>query len=180
MKNRFRSVLWSSFWKTQGAIATLIGGGILGYIYWNSSPAATIPLAVALPVFVICISLIVLFAHAAYSTFQNAKGGLPKVLMGRSPGRLKNAKALCILESSELFSHNSVVSFYFVDGGYERFLGVGYVVNIQDNGYIQVELVSPSEGNEDVIDRLSRDEKAVLDKVLVKPNVPWDFLQIGD
>jgi len=177
-RRSFLGILWSSFTSIHGVLINIIGVA-LGYIAWVASPTNSISIAIALPVLILSISLILTFGNAAFLTFQNSKNYLPKVLMGRKSPVNKDSRLLCLLEPSELFSYDSYVSFYYAEDKFERFLGHGYVVNIQDDGHIQVELVGTADGNEEVIERLAQNDKTVLEKIRIKPTVTRFLLERG-
>jgi hypothetical protein len=82
-----------------------------------------------------------------------------------------------LLDKSELFGHDAVVSVYHVDGSdFEQLIGVGYVRNIQENGKIQV-LVEEVIANGDLLNRLAHNDAEVLGRIRVKPSAPHREMQ---
>jgi hypothetical protein len=87
---------------------------------------------------------------------------------------------LCLLEASELFSHDTVASFYYLEeGGFETLIGIGIVINVQDDRRIQVQMTRAAEGSEQIVARLAANDNSALGKVRIKPTVPRSFLEEG-
>jgi hypothetical protein len=77
------------------------------------------------------------------------------------------------LEPSELFSHGNAVSFYLKDeDGFEVLLGVGSVMNIQDDERILVVMEKATDGHEEAIHALMNNDKRLLERLRVKPSIP--------
>lgn len=151
-------------------------------LLWLFAPETAVRLQWVIPGALVCIIIILTVGNAAYQSFTRAKPLLPGVIYAREPyAGLEDAKALCLLEPSVLFSHNTFVSFYFVgDDEFERFMGIGRVVNIQEDGKIQAALLHVSTGLEAEVQELSQNHAAVLGKIRVKPNIPWGPLELKE
>jgi len=151
---------------------------VLPFVLWQWEPNLAVSVRWVLPIGVLLFMVIVTMADAAYQNFIQTKRLLPRVIYGLEPYTgLEDAKALCLLEPSVLFSHNTLVSFYFVDDDeFERFMGIGRVVNIQEDGKIQTALLNVFTGLEAEVQELSQNNAAVLGKIRVKPNIPWRAL----
>ena len=171
--------MWESFNKIQGVILVIIAIS-LAFIFWYFAPQKSISLSLALPIFIVLIFLIMTLINAAYISFQLSKPGIPKVILGKKPSStIGKAKAICMLESSELFSYDSLVSFYYIENGnFEQLIGSGNVTNIQDDGKIQVVLEHVIEGQEDIVEKLTNNDKSLLSKTIVKPNLPRIFFDL--
>lgn len=180
MEKTFWGTIWSIYWSEQGRIITVLGAILLPIVLWGLAPNTVVPLTWALPIGIVCIIIIVTLANAAYQIFTETKRLLPRVIYARkSYPPLEDAKALCLLEPSVLFSHNTLVSFYFVgDDEFELFMGIGLVVNIQEDGKIQVALLHVATGLQAEVQQLSQNDAAVLGKIRVKPNIPWGPLEL--
>lgn len=176
MKKSYGSFLFASFMKTNGILANVLGI-ILAVFTWLIAPDKSISLAYLLPVFILILTLITTLFHASFSAYSDLIGKPPKVIMGRKSIAGKDtARALIILEPSEAFSYETMVALYFLeDEKFERLIGVGVVINIQSDKRIQVEITNAVNGSDEIIERISSNDKSVLDKVLVKSNVPKIF-----
>lgn len=101
---------------------------------------------------------------------------LPRVLFSR--GLSQTEEVLCVLEPSELFSYDTLVSFYYKkDQVFEQLIGCGIVINIQEDKKVQVILQWPLEGYQDIVEGLSNNDASILAKMIVKPHVPKHFLE---
>lgn len=175
MARSFRGVLWSNFMRVQGLPLAII----LSILLWLMSPKEMVPFLWILPLLVFCIIATPTFLLAAYESFGMSKHILPRVLLAKEAPRYlgREARPLCLLESSELFSHDSLVSFYCVrEEGYEELIGIGSVLNIQEDGKVQVIMSKIIDGHEDEVTRLMANESTALKSTRVKPNVPKTFL----
>lgn len=179
MKKSFWSLIWSSFLKTQGALIGVIAIA-LTVLLWLSSPNKSISLGLALPIGLFCIILILTLGNAAYESFKMSKRILPRILLGKEPPtQIQGAKVLCLLEPSELFSYDMLVSFYYVnDEDFEQLIGIGTVVNIQEEGKIQVAMIYSFDVYEEILNKLVQNDVGILKKTRVKPNVPKTYLDM--
>ncbi len=166
-------IMWSSFRKIQGPVGT-VGTVVLGVLLWRFSRDGSIRLAVALPVGVLFMILLLTLCDAVYQMYKMSQRVLPRVLFGRkAAGQMEGEKVLCLLEPSELFSHGALVSFYHVGHeNFEELIGIGTVVNVQEDRKIQVAMTWCVDGHEGTAERLARNDKEVLEKIMVKPSVP--------
>jgi hypothetical protein len=105
-----------------------------------------------------------------------ARSGLPRVVEGRESFAGIEAKLVCFLESSDLFSHDIVVTFYMVnEQNLEEPIGVGVIINIQENGVIQAAMTRHLPGHADFLDRLKQNEGEAVRNTTVKPNMPRGY-----
>jgi len=177
MTKSFWHLVLSSFLKV-GVVVCMVGAFALAIILWYIKPDVTVPIGIILPILIVCLLFILTFANVAYKTFSRFKHPLPKVIAGRKPPTyLSDTKALCLLEPSEFFSHNMLVSFYFIDeDNFERLIGIGEVINIQEDSKIQVLLRFPTPGHEEKIASLIKNDRTILHKLLVKPSIPRNYM----
>lgn len=178
MTKSFWSLVWSSFLRTQGALIGVVAF-VSSLLLWRLSPNKNISLGLALPIGLFCVVLILTLGHAAYQSFKMSKRILPRVLFGKkSSTKDQKTQVLCLLEPSELFSYDAVVSFYYIDEGFEQLIGIGTVINIQEDGKIQVIIAYSRDVYEETINKLAGNNAGVLNKIIVKPNVPKSILDI--
>lgn len=173
MEKTFWGLLWSSFKETQGCFSMILAV-VLPFVLLRVTPTSTVSLTLALPIAIVFVVVIAALANAAYESFQMSRRILPRIVYATKPhSQIVRATALCLLEPSELFSHDTVVSFYYIGHeGFEQLIGIGAVVNIQEDGRILVELDYPSEGHEETVNKLAQNDSEVLNKTRVKPSVP--------
>ena len=105
---------------------------------------------------------------------------LPRIVLGKKPSvQIQGAKVLCLLESSELFSYDALVSFYYIDDeNFEQLIGIGAVVNIQEDRKIQVAMFYSLEGHQEKAEKIAQNDAGILKKTRVKPNVPKTYLDM--
>lgn len=179
MLKNFWHLIWLSFLKVQGVVS-VIGAIILAFILWYIKPNGLISIGIILPIMIICLIIVITLVNAAYISFKASRHPLPKVIVSRKPPtNFQDARALCLLEPSELFSYNMFVSFYFIDSdNFERLIGIGEVVNIQKDSKIQVILGYAVEGYDSIITSLTRNDSSIVKKIFVRPNAPINYLNI--
>lgn len=179
MNNSFWSIIYASFREIKGWSLAFIGI-ILSLLFWHFSPNKSISLGWFVPIGVICLIIIITLSDAIYKNFKINRYILPKVLVGREPStKTQGEKVLCLLEPSELFSHDTLVSFYYIgDENFEQLIGIGTVINIQEDGKIQAVMIYSINEYEEKIKKLAKNDASILRKIRVKPNIPRRYLAI--
>jgi len=178
MPRSFLSLIWSNFLRVQVVIIGSVSI-VLAFLLWHSSPSKNIPLGLVLPIGVLCVILILILGFAAHEAFKMSKRVLPRVLLGRkSPPANQKASILCLLEPSELFSYDALVSFYYIHEGFEELIGIGRVLNIQEDGRIQVIMTHSRDAHEETVKKLGENNVDVLKKTIVKPSAPQSILDV--
>lgn len=175
MNQSFWGFVWSNFLKIQGVLLGVIGI-IIGILLWLFSPKTTIPLWLFLLIAILALVLVITFASTAYELFKKSKDflSLPKILVA-SKNSVTN-QTIFLLEPSELFSIDAVVSFYYFDNSFEFLIAMGRVVNIQRDSKIQIEIIRVRPGYEAVVKQLENNDLTILSKTRIKPNIPRAFL----
>lgn len=178
--NSFTKYFYNSFKETKGYVLALLGI-VISIIFWILKPSDTIDLKIFIPIVIILLLLLIILFNLSYSLFQKSQNLNPKVVQGRQPPKFqKDSKALLLLEKSELFSQDAVVALFYNDEGYERLIGAGFVLSIQNNGIIQVVISKALDDNDDSIwNKLISNDSVAINKILVKPNVPKILFRRG-
>ncbi|OTX80808.1 hypothetical protein BK726_27435 [Bacillus thuringiensis serovar londrina] len=104
---------------------------------------------------------------------------LPRVIYGK----FSSQGVICLLSPSSLFSHDTIVSFYTYQDGFEELIAIGRVVVIQDDKKIQIVIQKAITENTQLINDIGGNKKSILENILVKPNVPQSYIQyltLGD
>jgi hypothetical protein len=143
------------------AVASLSGGVTTVTLapFWLGTIGAVI-------LFLVCT-----FAASARIAFRMNQSASPRVRVARQM-RGANTHVICLLDTSPMFAMGMAVSFFDTDqNGFEVQIGIGEVVSIQENGFIQVALVLPTSGYEDVVNKIANNEKGTLETIRVKPFV---------
>lgn len=178
MKNSFWGIVWSNFLKIQGLLIGVIGVA-LAILLWLFPPKTNIPLGLALLIVIIALTAILTFASTAYELFLTSKQflSLPRVILSKQiRGKNQRIDFIFLLEPSELFSNDALVSFYYLDDTFEQLIAIGKVRNIQQDSKVQVEVIYSLEGCEEILKRLENNDSITLKKTRVKPNIPKDYI----
>ncbi len=174
MSKTFSGLLWDSFIKVLGPFSVIVMFAVM-LACWIWASDRKVP--VAGPAFVVLLLLIcsATFAAAARLAFREARRGPPRVkYAGPAPPGIPAARLLLLLDPCELFAQGSLASVYIVEDGFERRVGFGVVVNVQDDGRIQVALVDAYDAYEEVIEDLRAGKATAMEKTIVKPTVSAD------
>ena len=161
---------WKKFWwstrRSYGALVVILSMP-LALLLWYFPPTTRVPLGMVIVTGTLGIAILLTLAHMAYSAIQELSGRLPRVIHSRKgPGAFEDYLVVCLLEQSELFSHGVAVSFYFKDSGeFEVLIGIGLVLNVQDDRRIQVGLRQVAKGT----------RGSSLRKPAQVPHCVWDF-----
>ncbi|MCK9376481.1 MAG: hypothetical protein M0P73_10040 [Syntrophobacterales bacterium] len=170
MKDTFVNLLYESLLKIKIFPSFLITV-TLSIILWTFKPDVKLSIVIILPIILILLLLIATLFIAAYDSHHRGKHILPRVILGRE----SSSRILCVLEPSPLFSHDTLVSFYFNEG-FEQLIGFGRVINVQQDGKIQVILIKSFEEYVDIITKMSKNDSTILTKIIVKPTVPKAYI----
>lgn len=110
---------------------------LVQFLWWRFSPSEVVPMwVVMILVFVIYIVWVIAYHFGLSGRVNNVQYNLPTI----REIVVKNGRIYFIVEPSEIFSANSLVSFYKVDdeNGFEQFCGSGEVETVNGKGYFQV------------------------------------------
>lgn len=143
----------------------------LSFLLWANSPSKEIPLLIFLVVTIALILIIISLASALLVAlkYQNPIPRIENVVNRRN-------EVICLLKSTKMFSHGIIVSFYYTDEhNFEQLICMGTVINIQENGMIQVKIEEEVDGHEDILTKLKNNDKQLIKKVAVKPTVPYQY-----
>lgn len=172
MKNRISLYIWESFKKVWGVPAIFLGI-ILSYLSWTQSPDSTIKLSLFVLILSALLIIIVTLLNLSINLYNKSiENKLPTIKLTRQPFNTDNTQLLLLLEPSELFSFDSVVSIYKLDNEFEQLFGIGKVINIQENGMIQVGLIEVIESGSETLKKLANNDKELLEKMIIKPTIP--------
>ena len=149
MDKKFSVIIYSNFKKNQGNLIGAISL-IASIILWVFKPETVISLGLVLFLLILSIFLIIIFADSGHEIFVKYKNlkteydilknktDLPKLIRVIQRGE----KQIVLARPSKIFSHDMIVSFYFIDtSGIEELIGFGSIINIQESGIIQIEII---------------------------------------
>lgn len=180
MKNYFFD-LYQSFTRIHGIPVALLGI-VLGLVTFNYSSTDSVSLKVIVPLGIVLFLMLMTFIDNSIQNFKKVSNILPKVKRAITPTALHSgAKAILLLEPSDIFAHETLVAVYFLENDFERLIGVGFIITIQENGLIQV-LVNKAidEQDKNIWDNIYNNDITVLSKLQVKPSIPKILDTLGD
>lgn len=165
------SELFGSLRRILVPILTAVGAGI-ALLAFSGRGTIQIPAVWLVLIGVMCaIGISVLF-DLARRLCRCSNGALPSVRVARRPeGLYATAKAQLFLAPSPLFPYDAIVSVYHVDDDCEVLIGVGSVVNVQENGLVQV-IVARTFAAEQLWEQIVASNASVLRQLRIKPNLP--------
>lgn len=108
---------------------------------------------------------------------QHLNSKTVKVKYVKSPPKLYlNAHALFLVNPTPLLSYDAIVSVYYLEDDIERLVGVGKVINVQENKMIQI-IITHDYDFEDSLNKLMKNSKDDLNKLILKTSIPNSILQ---
>lgn len=177
MNKSFWGFIWERFCKLHGVLIGIIAI-VSGIFFWNFAPDKHITLGIVIPFGIIYTILLIVFIDASYKSFKINKNILPEVIYVK-PYFMKNKEIhLFLLTTSDLFSNEMLVSFYYYNDGYEQLIGIGRVFNIQDDNKIQVLLEYTFEGHKEKLEEIFKNNKIFLNKIKIKPSISYSMLEL--
>ncbi|MEG3436196.1 hypothetical protein V0288_03615 [Pannus brasiliensis CCIBt3594] len=173
MKNNFWGLIWSSFSVIQTLWLGLLGfvASILAWAYAGQTPIPLVVVFVIITVAVLAIATLIRALRTAFEEYQKVKQSvIPNILRVQKDG---NNNIVCLLESSNSFSIELLISFYYTDeDGFERLIGEGFVEYINPNdGRIQAVIDKPQITYQAILDRLASNDVKVIQETRVRPGV---------
>jgi len=133
--------------------------------------------SVPLYLLIIIVTLSVLIIATLVRALQKALEEYAKMKQSMIPKILRvqkdaNNNIECLLEASNLFAAQLMISFYYTDeDGFEVLIGEGFVKNVQSDQKIQTVLDQPEAGYQNVLDRLANNEDKIIQRIKVKPSI---------
>lgn len=173
----FTHHLYDSFLRING---WLIGGLALALsiAVFFFGPEAKVAIGWLVATIAASVFLLALFADAAFAGWRASRRGLPEVRKAlEPPANYSGVARILIVDPSDLFGVDAIVSVYAKEDEYERLIGIGRVLTIQTNGYLQIGISTLTEPDGDTARKLIANDAGFLKKLLVKPSAPSYLLQ---
>lgn len=179
MKKNFGDLIWSSFFEIQGVLIGFLGIGIT-IVLSRFSFKTQIPLDLVIGIALFMLLVVVTLIKASYQSFKTAqelsqlqKLVIPKILyVSKEPSSQAPFQLRCLIGNSPLFSNDTCISFYYTDDeGFERLIGMGVVLTVQDNGKVQALLDIPILGYQAILEKLGNNDLKIISRTVVKSNI---------
>lgn len=169
--------IWKALLKTWGAFIAIVSLIASLLVYFIVPDTDTIKVNIFLVVVFVFFWIIVILLRALYDANSEARINLPKIRKILEPPKsYTNASALLLVDPSNLLYNDSSVTLFMLEDDYEQLVGVGIVINIQDDKKVQVALFKSEESNE-LVSQLKENRKHDLERLILKPSVPKAFLE---
>lgn len=170
-------IVWESFLRVALPVLAVCGFA-LGYLkFAEVSGDLKIPIYVGVGIVSLGILGICTLGEAVYRAEKASRPTLPAILTVRAPQGNRGGEILCLLGPSPLFSVGMAVSFSWLDDhGFEVLVGLGQVINVQEDGKVQAALVNPVPVYQDTLNGMANNDKRVLEKIRVRPYVSYQAL----
>lgn len=163
--------LWAAFHRTYGYVSTIVGLALSFIpIFFDSIPFA---LKLILPIAIIFLVIFATFVEGFRYLYHEKSHLLPAVIRGLpASGLYAKASAILLLSSSPFFAYDTYVSIYIHDDEYEKMIGWGKVINIQENQKLQVAVYASSDDGPDLWNGITGNNSTVIKRLIVKPSIP--------
>jgi hypothetical protein len=172
MKNNFWGLIWSSFSVIQTFWLGLLGfvASLLAWAFAGQTPIPLVVLFVIITIAILVIATLIRALQTALEEYQRVKQNIiPTILRVQKDA---NNNIQCLLEASNLFAAQLMISFYYTDeDGFEVLIGEGFVKNVQSDQKIQTVLDQPEAGYQNVLDRLANNDLKIIQRIKVKPSI---------
>ncbi|MDQ3908386.1 MAG: hypothetical protein M3268_08565 [Acidobacteriota bacterium] len=170
--NSFSEHLYRSFIAVYGPFLSFAGLALAVIVFYVVPGTNTVLLRNVIVGSLVCLYVTLILLHAAWSAFQSEQQILPGVIFAKpAPGEFQPAIALLVLEPSVLFSYDSVVTVYYTQDDIELIVGLGRIINIQDNKKIQVLVERVGIEYEQLWRAITQNDISKLRSLRVKPTV---------
>jgi hypothetical protein len=178
---------WASFKATYGPVLTVLAFalGLGGFFY---APGATA--TIGWNWLIAAAALLMVLVFTAWDMLASARRSawvrLPRIVDAVDSDEQLDHRAvplLLLLESSSLFGPGVLVSVFRNEHRsekrvLERLIGLGYVLNVQADGLIQVEILAETPYQAEIWRRIKAREVSALREIVVKPSFPREGLAL--
>jgi hypothetical protein len=173
MKNNFWGLIWSSLREVNNSILTILSYGLSIFLTIVAGKSS-VPLYIVIIIVTVALLALATFFRALETTLEEYRklkqSVIPKILRVQKDG---NNNLVCLLESSNSFSIELLISFYYTDeDGFERLIGEGFVEYINPNdGRIQAVIDKPQTAYQAMLDRLASNDLKIIQETRVRLGV---------
>ncbi|MGD0696312.1 MAG: hypothetical protein ABSB82_15780 [Terriglobia bacterium] len=177
----YLSEIYESFSKVQGWLLAVLGI-VISIVAFVFVPSTAVTLKVIVPIGAVILIVIAILIDLSIRLYRRAKKPLPRVRFGLAPpSSYPESVAILLLDSSDLFGQDSIVSIYRLEEQFERFAGLGFVSTIQENGLVQVIVTEAyATDDEDFWKGVRGNNGTMLSTLSVKPFITRTMMARGD
>ncbi|MCB2356919.1 hypothetical protein [Clostridium estertheticum] len=162
-------IQFRAFFKSSVNFVTVFIALIFSTVLWLFQPTGNIPTWIFMITLFSCFALLWLFIIAIIVLHDRIPNyNLTSIIRCTEKG--------CLCSKNSYLSHESIISFYLLEDGYENLIGYGIISNIQSDGYIQIDpyalpntVLSEDEGS--FIEVLNKNRKKIIIKSIVTKKI---------
>ena len=174
-KESYFYLLWKSLW-TSFTIVALVLSLIIPFVFEVLEPEEKISLFWLITIIMILLLLLIIFVRFSIIMYENRKQQCVVLHVIEPYGNFKsNDKVLALATYVDYFTENGVVSIFHLENGFERQIALGQIINIQEDKKVQILIFNI--GSAFPRDELLKNNKELLERLLVKPIVKLDYLE---
>jgi len=167
-------LLWSSFLEVLPSWIGVVVAITLSFVAWKIPPNTPTPiywLVLILIVAILVIAICLKAANTAFGEYQKLRRrNIPNILITRK--EQSTDSILCLLEYSEIFAPDIMVSAYYTNqDDIEVLIATGFVENVQDNGKIMIKLNNLEPGQKEILKKFADNDKSIINRTIIKPGV---------
>lgn len=172
----FGALIRAAFDSVQGWLLGGIGL-VLAVLALAFAGGAKVPLWIAVAIAVAFAIVAVVFYQAARIAWSMARKSLPSVLQVlKPPPSYVGVLYLLIAEASDQFTTGMAVTIYLREDEYERLVGVGRVITVQENHSLQIGLDATGDLEPHVAEGFEKGEASFIRRLIVRPSIPTFIL----
>jgi hypothetical protein len=167
-------LIWDAFLFVQGPLLALVAIA-LGILTPLLKPDAVVSIGWFIAVAAVALIACIVLFQAARSAFGRAQRPYPAIRRSMEPQAGYTCVRLLILDPSDLYFSESMVSILRKEDDLEVLIALGAVFNVQENGIVQVGVLKYITEDEELIARIDANDAQSLRNLIVKPSVPYQW-----
>ena len=174
MKKSVWGLLWSSLIAVLPSWVGVVVAIALSFVAWKIPPNTPISVYWLVLILIVAILVMAICLKAANTVFEEyqklRRRNIPNILFVQKEN---NSDAIiCLLEYSEIFAHDMIVSAYYTNqDDMEVLIATGFVENVQDNGKIMIKLNNLELGQKEILKKFADNDKSIINRTIIKPGI---------
>ncbi|MDO8908258.1 MAG: hypothetical protein Q7W55_07135 [Pseudohongiella sp.] len=176
-RNSFGNIVWVSLFKSWGPVLGLIGvTSIIASYFWTPS-TDMVSLRWLLILIFVFLYLLTVTTRLSWLAYNESEVVPLKVKFAKEPpSAFTGAHALLLLEPTPNLAHEALVSIYYLENEIEKLAGLGKVINVQNDGKVQVLVIADYEFGEK-LEPIKQNSVDELKKLILKTSIPSFILE---
>lgn len=142
---------------------------LLSFLLVWFSPASSVRWTVVAPLLSLLLLLVITLVNAIWISRGRSEYVSPAALRAMVVQLDGEEVTVCLLERSPFLRRGSIVTLFRKERDFERLMALGRIDHVQEDGLLQVFLYKIYDGQEDAVKELAKNNKDVLEAVVVVP-----------